>query len=141
MYYKIIEPAKITYPFVWMDSSEVCIVATQSVELDALVRSESFSGQEALVFDIDASPNIDSRFNEKDSRSTFAIEYVEKMLQIAKKCGAKQLTLTLRTDFPLRVEFESRDKTALHDSMLRTALFISPIVENGKPKASAGESK
>ena len=137
----LVKPAKITYPFAWMDPSEVCMVATQSVELDALIRSDSFSGQEAIVFNIDASPSIDSRFNEKDARSTFAIEYLEKMLQIAKKCGAKQLTLTLRTDFPLRMEFESKDKTALHDSMLRTAFLISPIVDDGKPKAEKNGSE
>ena len=125
-----VKPAKTVYPFAW--SSEVCMVATQSMELNGLLRADAFSEQTKFAFNKKANRNIGDLYNEKDARSTFALEYLVQMLQLAKKCGAKQVTLTIRTDFPLRMEFESRDKTALHDHALRTALIISPIVDSGK---------
>ena len=127
-----VKPAKTVYPFAWMDSTEVCMVATQSMVVDALVRLDAFSEKPEFAFAKEANPNIDLRFDEKDARSTFALEYLVQMLQLAKKCGAKQVTLTLRTDFLLRMEFEGRDTTALHDQTLRTALIISPIVDEGR---------
>jgi len=126
---ELVKPGKIIYPFAKMDSDEVCMFATQSTGVEMLLRADAFSEQTKFAFSKKANRNIGGLYDEKDARSTFAIEYLEKLIQVAKICGAKQVTLTLRSDFPLMMEFESKDKTVLHDQTLRTALIISPIVD------------
>jgi len=64
---------------------------------------------------------------EKVMVSTQDLEYV---LKIALKAGAKNITLEVATDAPMRASFKSKDRLSTKpDDLVETAFWIAPYLE------------
>ena len=116
-----------------MDKQQICMIATQSGELLAEVKGEAFAKDSGIRFtEACAAPPPDELFDEKATRGAYPVEYLEEVIKWAKRRGASSIRMTLKTDKPMMLEFESKENVSLHEEKVKTQFFIAPIIEDSK---------